>query len=222
MKKVFVLAFLCLSSYSFADVEFLKYYFSVLGIRAGEATVNIKITDTNIFILSKVKTYPGLRLFVNVDDTVKSYIDKESLKTLKRDTLSVGQSLMDTNVVIFDRKNGDVFIDSVLFGKLYIYNTNDSINDLATEILRATKWNSLPTEISLNFLEITNTRFITLQKQKGNRFLVQQIKDAYIEMTNINNTFIFYKANIPVFYLFPFGNISLYVELSEVKFSAGK
>lgn len=205
----------------FAEVEYLKYYFSVLGIRAGEAKMSIYYpnnSNPNVRIFSKVKTYSGVRLFVNVDDSVTSIIDAKTLKTLRRDTLSTGSSLKDTNTAIFDRNNKEIIIDSVMFGRIFIHNTNDYINDLATEILKSMNWKTLPSSLEVNFLEITNTRFLTLIRQDGTRFSIKEIKDAYIEFTNINNTFIFYKANIPVFYLFPFGNIGLYVELSEFKF----
>lgn len=205
----------------FGEVEYLKYYFSVLGIRAGEAKMSIYYpndSNPNVKIFSKVKTYSGIRLFVNVDDSVTSIIDAKTLKTLRRDTLSTGSSLKDTNTAIFDRNNKEIIIDSVMFGRIFIHNTNDYINDLATEILKSMNWKTLPSFIEVNFLEITNTRFLTLVRQKGMKFYVKEIKDAYIEFTNINDTFLFYKANIPVFYLFPFGNIGLYVELGEFKF----
>lgn len=206
---------------TFGNVEYLKYYFSILGIRAGEATMRIYYpTQSNptVRIFSKVKTYSGVKLFVNVDDSVTSIVDAKTLKTLRRNTLSIGTSLRDTNTVIFDRPNREIIIDSVLFGKILIHNTNDSINDLATEILKAMNWEKLPSNLEVNFLEITNTRYLTLIKQDNSRFYIKEIKDAYIEFTNVNGITIFHKANIPVFYLFPFGNIGLYVELSEVKF----
>ncbi|MGC8767064.1 MAG: hypothetical protein ACP5PT_02300 [Brevinematia bacterium] len=206
-------------SYS-QDIGYLKYYFYIFGIRAGEADLKITNSQDYIFITSKVKTYPGLTLIVNVDDKVVSKVDKEFLKTLQRDTVSVGKSFRDTNTVIFDREKGLIFIDSLSFGTITFSNTNDTINDLATEVLRTMNWSKLPEKLTLNFLEITNTRYITLIKQKGLKYKIQEIKDAYIELTNINNKFVFYKAQIPVFYIFPFGNIGLYTELADFSFNS--
>lgn len=223
MKQVvFIVCFFLYFCSAFGEVEYLKYHFSVFGIRAGEATMRVfnptQSDPTTIRVVSKVKTYSGVKLFVNVNDTVTSIIDSRTLRTLRRNTLSVGNSLRDTNTAIFDRDNREITIESVLFGKILIHNTNDSVNDLATEILRSMNWKTLPSTIEIHFLEITNTRYMTLVKQDGAKFYVKEIKDAYVEFTNINDTIIFYRANIPVFYLFPFGNIGLYVELSEVKF----
>ncbi|MGB9621682.1 MAG: hypothetical protein ACPL4C_04505, partial [Brevinematia bacterium] len=170
-------------SYS-QDIGYLKYYFYIFGIRAGEADLKITNSQDYIFITSKVKTYPGLTLIVNVDDKVVSKVDKEFLKTLQRDTVSVGKSFRDTNTVIFDREKGLIFIDSLSFGTITFSNTNDTINDLATEVLRTMNWSKLPEKLTLNFLEITNTRYITLIKQKGLKYKIQEIKDAYIELTN--------------------------------------
>ncbi|MEN2998195.1 MAG: hypothetical protein ABDH28_04090 [Brevinematia bacterium] len=218
IRSILSLLFLSLLSSSFGKVKHLKYTFSVMGIRAGEATVSVVRNESNLIVTSKVKTYPGLKLVVDVDDIVKSYIELPSLRTLRRDTLSVGGSFKDTNSVIFDREKKDIVIESVVFGKIYIHNTNDSINDLVTEVLKVTHWDSVPTEVKLNFLEVTNTRPITLQRHKGNKFTIKEIKDAYIEITNIGGNYTFSKADIPIFYLFPFGNIGLSVELVKVKF----
>ncbi|MCX8029727.1 MAG: DUF3108 domain-containing protein [Brevinematales bacterium] len=220
MKQLFVVLFFVLFFLGSVDgqVKFLKYEFSVLGVKAGEATVRIRNTQTNVVVSSKIKTYSGVRLFVNVDDNVVSYIEPNTLRTLKREVISVGNSLRDTNITVFYRDRQDILIDSLLFGKIYIHNTNDSINDLATEIYKAMDLRSLPSEFSVNFLEVTNTRFITLSNQVGGRFLIKEIKGAYVEFTNINSLNIFSRASVPVFYLFPFGNISLYVELKEISF----
>lgn len=218
MKKLIVIFIFSsiFSTFYGKDINYLKYYFSVFGIRAGEAEVKIEPFENYIIANSKVKTYPGLNLVVNLDDKVISKIDKKSLKTLQRDTVSVGRSLKDTNIVIFDRDKTNVIIDSLKFGKIVFPNTNDTINDLPTEILRVMNWDNVPEKLTVNFLEVTNTRYITLTRLKGLRYTVQEIKNAYIELTNIGDKFIFYRAEIPVFYLFPFGDIGLYVELGEV------
>lgn len=209
-----------LNTLSFGDVEFLKYRFSILGIRAGEANVFFDFKGTNIVITSRIKTYPGVRLFINVNDVVVSHVDRGTLKTLRRDVWSEGESFKDTNFAVFDREKGEIFIQSAVLGKVYIHNTNDSVNDLATEVFKATYWDKLPSEVTVNFLEVTNVRSITLKRHKKGRFLVKEIKDAYVELTNVGGRYIFSRADIPVLYLFPFGNIGIYVELSDVGFSS--
>jgi hypothetical protein len=221
-KKIFVLLFvlvLFVSYYSFAGSEpkFLKYYFSILGIRAGEANVNIERSETNIKAISTIKTYPGTKPFVYADDLVISYIDPKTLRTIKRESYSVEKDLKDTNFVFFDRGKNLVIVDSIFFGDTVIYNTNDTINDLATEIIRAMYWEKLPDEFFVNFLEVTNSRYISFSRMKGTRYRINGIKGGYIELTNIGGYYIFSKANIPVFYLFPFGDISIYVELGGVE-----
>ncbi len=200
-----------------SEPKFLKYYFSILGIRAGEAKVSIERSETNIKVISTIKTYPGTRPFVYADDLVISHIDPNTLRTVMRESYSVEKDLKDTNFVFFDRERNLVVVDSIFFGDAVIYNTNDTINDLATEIIRAMYWEKLPDEFSVNFLEVTNSRYISFSKVKDARYMINGIKGGYIELTNIGGYYVFSKANIPVFYLFPFGNISIYVELGSVK-----
>lgn len=214
---VVIISILSLDGYS--QITQLKYYFSVLGIRSGEAIVSIRQTTTNIFITSRVKTYPGVGIFVSIDDTVRSYIDRNTLKTIRRDTLSLGGSFKDTNTAIFDRTNSLILIDSVKFGRIEIYNTNNIVNDLATEVYRRTVDSNIPKEFGVAFLEVTNARFITLSNQTGYRFLIKEVNDSFVEFTNMNNYLVLSKASIPVFYVFPFGNISLYIELANVSFA---
>ncbi|MFN4245758.1 MAG: hypothetical protein ACK4F9_06390 [Brevinematia bacterium] len=219
MKRIFfgllwlVFFWLVFVGVSFSEIKFLKYYISILGIRAGEVVINFSQKSNIIISHSVIKTYPVILLSVNMDTV--SYIDADSLKTTKMITLNTGRSFKDTNVVVFDRKNKSVIIDSAVFGKIYVDDTNSSANDLSAEIIRATRWNSLPSEFSLTFVETTNTRTLGFTLQNKMTYYMDRVKDGYIEFTNINNMFVFYKANVPIFYLFPFGNISFYLELSE-------
>ncbi|MCS7299862.1 MAG: hypothetical protein RMJ37_07925 [Spirochaetia bacterium] len=217
MFYIILISILCLGGYS--QVTQLKYYFSVLGIRSGEAIIKVQQTTTNIIITSKIKTYPGIGVFVSVDDTVRSYIDKNTLKTIRRDTISLGGSFKDTNSAVFDRTNNLIVIDSVKFGRIEIYNTNDIINDLATEVYRRTLGTNIHKQFEVAFLEVTNARFITLSNQTGYMFLIKEVNDSFVEFTNMNNYLVLNKASIPVFYVFPFGNISLYVELASIGFA---
>ena len=202
---------------AFSEIKFLKYYISILGIRAGEVSINFSYESNVILSHSIIKTYPGILISVNMD--TKSYIDAELLRTIKMYTVSTGMSFKDTNVVIFDRENKNVVIDSQVFGKIYVNDTNNTANDLSVQIYKSTKWTSLPQEFSINFVETTNTKMLTFSLSEKMRYTIREVKDGYIEFTNINGSFVFYKANVPIFYLFPFGNISFYLELSKYSFS---
>jgi len=218
---VFLLVIMSFGVCTFSDegsgLKSLKYYFSILGVRAGEAVLKIERSETNIEVDSRIKTYPGTKIFVYADDLVISHIDTKTLKTVRRESYSVEKDLKDTNFVFFDRDKNEVIVNSIFFGDKVIFNTNDTINDLATEIIRAMYWNELPKEFFVNFLEVTNSRYISFTKSKGYRYKINGIDGGYIELTNIDNYYVFSKANIPVFYLFPFGNISIYVELGEIE-----
>ncbi len=215
MKKfLFVLIFLVYIPDISFSWEYVKYKFSVLGVNAGEATLKVR-EESNVYVIkSTIRTYNVTSLFVKVKDDFTTVIDKLSLKTLSRS----GIGYIDTNYVEFDRKNNLVKVESKNLGNVAFLNTNDMINDIPTEMFKLSKLDSLPGSFAVSIINITNAEIFNLVKKSDYVYIATNIQgDAYIKLTNVKNEFVMFEASIPAFYVFPFGYLSIFVKLEEIR-----